>query len=138
MVPSLCGRFLLARSELVVPLPVPGELVFAGCRSAVVAVPEHSGFARPVPGRKQLVDPAITIEIDRLVVGDHGIEGAIGKCEHLVAVDGIDSRGGLGAEVGVVDDLADHGGGAGDLATGAMGPSDRSRSSVKGVHVPVV
>ena len=58
------------------------------------------------------------------VVGDDRIERAVREREHLMAGAYVEPGRGLGAEIRVVDDVADDRRRAGDLAAGGMLPAD--------------
>src|SRR5690349_9655470 len=74
--------------------------------------------------RQELVELRVTREVDRTVVANHGVEGPVGKAEHLAPGPEIEAGGGLRAEVGVVDDVADDRRRARDPASRRVAPAD--------------
>ena len=57
--------------------------------------------------RDEFVYLRVAVQVDRAVVGDHGVERAVGERENLLAGADVESRAALRAEVRVVDDIAD-------------------------------
>src|SRR5579884_3662718 len=66
--------------------------------------------------RQQLVEHRVPAQVDRALIAHDRVEGAVGEEEHLAAAAHVETGGRLGAEVGVIDDVADDRRRAGDPA----------------------